>query len=171
MSSSLLDAPNIGLDRIREYYIEFNIDKRFPTSRRGLRDKLKALPTTHQRRMKDIDITRKIRCSTNLDDFKDLQNYFDRRAIVEELNHLKDFYFDDMDRYIATQPRPLLVNALCEWRQLFFETYPLEYQFRMDSVQDLAESEAETTTEKRSEQIQSKLYSLDPDIVEEYRNT
>ena len=121
--------------------------------------------------MKDIDITREIRCSTNPDDFKDLQNYFGRIAIVEELNHLKDFYFDDMDRYNVTQARPLLVNALCEWRQLFFDTYPIEYEFRFNSVQDLAESEAETTTEKRSEQIQSKLYSLDPDIVEKYRNT
>ena len=170
MSSSLLDAPRIGLDRIRDYYIEFHINQRFPTTRRGLKDSLKTLPTTHLRRLQDINITRKIRCSTNPDDFKKLQNYYDRKDIVQELTHLRNFFFADMETYNENQPRPLLVDALCEWRKIFFETYPMMYQNAWDSVEEMAESEAQTTTESRSEQIQSTLYSLDQEIVELYRN-
>ena len=44
------------------------------------------------------------------------------------------------------------------------------YQNAWDSVEEMAESEAQTTTESRSEQIQSTLYSLDQEIVELYRN-
>lgn len=44
------------------------------------------------------------------------------------------------------------------------------YQKAWDSIQDMSESEAETTTASRSEQIQAKLYSLDQEIVERYRN-
>ena len=170
MSSSLLDAPKIGLDRIVDYFIDFHIDQRFPTSRRGLDDTLKQLPTTHSRRKQDIEITRKVRCSTNPDEFKNLQNYYSRKDIVQELKHLKDFYFDDMDVYKESQPRPTLVNALCRWRTVYFETYPDMYQKAWDSIQDMSESEAETTTASRSEQIQAKLYSLDQEIVERYRN-
>ena len=75
-----------------------------------------------------------------------------------------------METYNENQPRPLLVDALCEWRKIFFETYPMMYQNAWDSVEEMAESEAQTTTESRSEQIQSTLYSLDQEIVELYRN-
>lgn len=170
MSSSILDAPTIGLNRIRDYFIEFHIDSRFPRHRRGLRDTLKTLPTTHERRLQDIEITRKIRCSTDVKDFKGLTNFFNKEQMLEELDHLRDFFLPDMPPYTDKQKQPVLLRALCEWRKIFFTEHPNLYQDALDSVEELAASESATTSANRSVQLQSMIYSLDPEVVETYRS-
>ena len=57
------------------------------------------------------------------------------------------------------------------WRKLYFESYPEYYLEALESVEELAASEAYTTYDLRSEQIKAKIYSLDQDVVHAYQDS
>ena len=171
MSSSFLEGYRIGVDRIIEYFICFHIDERFPLSRGGLDELLRQLPTTHQLQQRGLEITRICRCLTNPDDFKGLSRFFSRDKMFKELNTLRDFFYPDIPRYEANTKRETLAVAFCMWRKLYFESYPEYYLEALESVEELAASEAYTTYDLRSEQIKAKIYSLDQDVVHAYRDS
>ena len=75
---------------------------------------------------------------------------------MEELDHCREYCFPEIPPCKTTDPRPALVAALCEHRQRYFERYPEIYE--------------DTRAALDREQIKSRIYCLDEDIVEAFRN-
>ena len=57
MSSSLLGGFDMGITRIKSYYVEHHVRSRSPKTRSEGSVSLKILPATHERREKDLEKT------------------------------------------------------------------------------------------------------------------
>ena len=169
MSSSLLGAFDLGIDRSVAYFVNHHIRHRYQKSKSEKDNSLKLLPTTHERREKDINTTIAIRLSISEEEISPLSRDFPRTMIVEELGYLRDFEFPEMREYVDTEDRPTLVKALCHYRKRYFESNPDIYRETKESIEELEHSSAATTNMTRSEQIRATIYSLDDDAINDFR--
>ena len=144
MSSSILGGYNdVGVPRIIEYYIKHHCENRYKKTRseKGTQGvSLKVLPTTHQRRLRDIEITKIIRCPCNYNEILKLQKEFPKKCIIEELDYYRDF-IPDIPTFSESNTRPELVKAVCEYRQSYFNMFPEVEASTIESVKVLDESE------------------------------
>ena len=131
---------------------------------------LKKLPTTHERRMKEIQKTRVSRYSCDYTAI--LKN---RDFIIEDLKTDLEFYRNHIDDIIPSASelekydRPTLIRNLCKYRRKYFDRFPAKEQSLIDSVDELEKSEGVTSETSRRIQVQNTLlYSLDEDILREF---
>ena len=171
ISSTLLNGYQMGIDRIICYFIENLCNNRYKKSRSGSRGvSLKKLPTTHERRMKEIQKTRVSRYSCDYTAI--LKN---RDFIIEDLKTDLEFYRKHIDDIIPSAKalekfdRPTLIRTLCKYRRKYFDRFPTKEQSLIDSVDELEKSEGITSETSRRIQVQNTLlYSLDQDVLSEF---
>ena len=65
ISSSILEGFKIGINRGIDYFIEHHLENRYIKKRSEVNATLKLLPTNHEIRKKDLEITKAIRFSTD----------------------------------------------------------------------------------------------------------
>ena len=171
MSSSILKGYQIGIERILAYYVKHHCDNRYQktrTEKSGTGVNLKTLPTTHDRRLKDIEITAILRYSCNYSKILSLKRDFPKSGLVDDLNYYRQF-IPNMPIYSdTTHNRSTLAEAVCKYRRKYFDLFPEVEQSLIDSVNELDESEGVTTQATRRDQIEhSLLYSLDENVLME----
>lgn len=161
VSSSYLGGYDLGVERAIAYFVQHHIDSRFSTTRSEDDVSLKLLPTTHNQRAKDLEITRIIRLSVSVDELRPLSSEFPRKKLVEELDHLRRFCFPEMPEYKESHGRPRLLDAFCQYRKRYFELHPEVFEEVKESLEHLDLSDASSSEVERSTQVQSPIYSLD----------
>ena len=171
MSSSILKGYQIGIERILAYYVKHHCDNRYQktrTEKSGTGVNLKTLPTTHDRRLKDIETTATLRYSCNYSKILSLKRDFPKSGLVDDLNYYRQF-IPHMPIYSdTTHNRSTLAEAVCKYRRKYFDLFPEVEQSLIDSVNELDESEGITTQASRRDQIEhSLLYSLDENVLME----
>ena len=137
MSSSLLGAFDLGIDRSVAYFVNHYIRHRYQKSKSERNNSLKLLPTTHKGREKDINTTIAIVLSVSEVKIPPLSRDFPWTMIVEELRYLRDFEFLEMRKYVDTEDQPTLVKALCHYRKRYFESNPDIYRETKESIKEL----------------------------------
>jgi hypothetical protein len=93
MSSSLLGAFDLGIDRSVAYFVNHHIRHRYQKSKSEKDNSLKLLPTTHEGQEKDINTTIAICLSVSEEEISPLLRDVPWTMIVEELCYLRDFKF------------------------------------------------------------------------------
>ena len=170
ISSTLMNGYELGIDRIISYFVENHCNNRYKKTRSETRGvTLKKLPTTHDRRMKEIHKTRVERYSC---DYTAILKH--RNFIISDIKGDLEFYRKHVDdipptSILNTYKRPELVEALCKYRREYFTKFPAEKQALIDSVDELEKMEGISTEGNRRNQVQnSLLYRLDEDVLNEF---
>ena len=171
MSSSILGGyQELGISRIREYYVKHHYENRYKKTRSeksAFGVCLKVLPTTHGRREKDIENTKLIRYSCDISAIHKLKKEFPMSEIMEEIDYYRQ-YIPNMPhaKSILNLKRRGLVECLCKYRRIYFDAFPAEERSTIESVTELERSEIATTEASRRNQIvTSPLYYLDDGIL------
>eukprot|EP00536_Pseudo-nitzschia_multiseries_P009181 jgi/Psemu1/22556/gm1.22556_g len=163
-SCSLFDGYNLGIERIKSYYVEHHIRNRYMKKRSEENVCLKLLPTTHDCRERDLGKLRALRYSCKPEDILPLLSEFPRNKILDELDHYCDYCFPELPNSTALK-RQQLVEVLCQYRKQFFKEFPEVYESTKSAVEELDQSDAATTSEDRANQIRSLIYILDEDFL------
>ena len=171
MSSSILGGYHeLGIPRIREYYVKHHYQNRYQKTRSeksAFGVCLKVLPTTHARRAKDIATTKLIRYLCDISAIEKLKKDFPMPEIIQEVDYYRQ-YIPGMpnDNFVQNLKRRGLVECLCKYRRIYFDTFPDEERSTIESVEELDRSESVTTEVSRRNQIEaSPLYYLDASIL------
>ena len=59
----------------------------------------------------------------------------------------------------------MLLDLLCDYRSRYFRKYPDVYAEGIERMRSLEESDGHSTKERREEQIKTKIYQLDEDVI------
>ena len=84
----------LGISRIREYYVKHHYENRYKKTRSeksAFGVCLKVLPTTHGRREKDIENTKLIRYSCDISAIHKLKKEFPMSEIMEEIDYYRQY--------------------------------------------------------------------------------
>ena len=171
MSSSILGGyQELGVSRIREYYIKHHCQNRYRKTRSeksAFGVCLKVLPTTHDRRLNDIEITKTIRYSCDISAIAKLKRDFPMPEIIHEIDYYRQYIPNMPDnKSVQKLKRRGLVECLCKYRRIYFDTFPDVERSTIESVEELDRSESATTEESRRNQISSSpLYYLDASVL------
>lgn len=173
MSSSILGGyEEIGIPRTISYYVTHHCQNRYRKTRSEnplLGVCLKALPTTHARRAKDIEITKLIQYSCDASAIKKLIRDFPMTEVVDEIEYYRKYIQNIPNKKeLKNMKRPALVTCLCKFRRKYFDTYPEDEKKAIASVAALEKNESATTQKNRLNQITtSRLYYLDDRFLDD----
>ena len=169
VSSSILEGFEIGINRGIDYFIEHHLENRYIKKRSEVNATLKLLPTNHEIRKKDLEITKAIRLSTDSAELNQLQKHFNKTQIILALNWLRDDLYTDIPVYSTNDnSRMELCVALCTYRKRYFEEFPEVAQRKREELDQLDASDASTTKTTREEYITGRIYQLDNDVVQSF---
>eukprot|EP00536_Pseudo-nitzschia_multiseries_P010372 jgi/Psemu1/25716/gm1.25716_g len=147
-SGSLFDGYNLGIERIKSYYVEHHIQNRYIKKRKRDLGKLHAL-----------------RYSCTPEDILPLSREFPRNKILDELDYYRDYcFFLELPNSTALK-RQQLIEILCQYCKQFFKEFPEAYKSTKSAVEELDQSDATTTSEDQANQIWSLIYILDEDFL------
>eukprot|EP00536_Pseudo-nitzschia_multiseries_P004014 jgi/Psemu1/9029/gm1.9029_g len=141
-SCSLFDGYNLGIERIKSYYVEHHIRNHYVKKRSEENVCLKFLPTTHDRQERDLG----------------------KNKILDKLDYYRDYCFLELPNSTALKQQQL-VEVLCQCCKQFFKEFPEICESTKSAVEELDQSDAATTSEDQANQIWSLIYILDEDFL------
>eukprot|EP00536_Pseudo-nitzschia_multiseries_P000949 jgi/Psemu1/2153/gm1.2153_g len=153
-SCSSFDSYNLGIERIKSYYVEHHIRNRY----------VKKRSEDNDHRERDLGKLRVLRYSCKPEDILPLLREFPRKKILDKLDYYRDYCFLELPNSTALK-RQQLFEVLCQYHKQFFKEFPEVYESTKSAVEELDQSDAATTSKDRANQIWSFIYILDEDFL------